>query len=206
MWETMAEATGQRAESRRQMRDRIFGAAMDIIAERGLAQLGMREVAEVAGVARNTVYRYFPSREALLGEMASREARLFQKRLFQAAEGARSDQDRLAVIVRHAAWHVREHPILRQLIETEPGFLLRALRRRYADIRDGVAEVARPAARESDLVKAGLLSEDQFIDWLTRLLISAYLFPDPNPERMARGLSSLHEKAVASAGALRRRA
>jgi len=29
-------------------------------------------------------------------------------------------------------------------------------------------------------------------DWLTRILVSVYLFPDPEPERMARQLGAVY--------------
>ena len=47
----------------------IVEAAAIVLAARG-SQASMSEVAEAAGVARATVYRYFPSRQALLDEVA----------------------------------------------------------------------------------------------------------------------------------------
>jgi TetR/AcrR family transcriptional regulator, mexCD-oprJ operon repressor len=47
----------------------IVDAAARVLAERG-EQASMTEVATAAGVARATVYRYFPSREALLTRVA----------------------------------------------------------------------------------------------------------------------------------------
>ncbi len=48
----------------------IVEAAASVLAERG-EQASMTDVAAAAGVARATVYRYFPSREALLAELAA---------------------------------------------------------------------------------------------------------------------------------------
>jgi TetR/AcrR family transcriptional repressor of mexCD-oprJ operon len=47
----------------------ILDAAARVLAEQG-KQASMTDVAAAAGVARATVYRYFPSRQALLGELA----------------------------------------------------------------------------------------------------------------------------------------
>lgn len=56
--------------------DRIVDAADDIIAERG-ASLRIADVARALGVTRQTVYRYFPSSEALLVVCAMRSANGF---------------------------------------------------------------------------------------------------------------------------------
>jgi TetR/AcrR family transcriptional regulator, mexCD-oprJ operon repressor len=47
----------------------ILQGATQILSEQG-EQASMSDVAEAAGVARATVYRYFPTREALLAELA----------------------------------------------------------------------------------------------------------------------------------------
>ena len=51
---------GQRAR-----RDRIIGAAIDLLAAHGYEAVQMRDVAEAGGVALGTVYRYFSSKEHL---------------------------------------------------------------------------------------------------------------------------------------------
>jgi AcrR family transcriptional regulator len=55
------------------LRDRIVSGILDtaaeVLAERGEAA-SMAEIAEAAGVGRATLYRYFPSREALLAGLA----------------------------------------------------------------------------------------------------------------------------------------
>src|SRR5207237_10123919 len=46
-------------------KDRILAAALEMIGDRGLAQLSMDELAGRAGVSRATIYRLFPGKPAL---------------------------------------------------------------------------------------------------------------------------------------------
>ena len=60
---------------RQALQQRVAGAIVDaaarVLADRG-EQASMTDVAAAAGVARATVYRYFPTRDALLAEVARR--------------------------------------------------------------------------------------------------------------------------------------
>lgn len=51
----------------------ILAAARRCYLERGIADTGMKEVALEAGVARSTLYRYFPSRDEVLVAVVMRE-------------------------------------------------------------------------------------------------------------------------------------
>jgi AcrR family transcriptional regulator len=61
----------------------ILDGAAHLLANGG-EQASMNEVAEAAGVARATVYRYFPNREALLDELAQTAVRDVDTRLASA--------------------------------------------------------------------------------------------------------------------------
>jgi TetR/AcrR family transcriptional regulator, regulator of autoinduction and epiphytic fitness len=50
----------------RRTRQAVLPAALSVLAERGFANFTMEGVAEAAGVAKSTVYRYWPTRLALL--------------------------------------------------------------------------------------------------------------------------------------------
>ena len=52
--------------AQRERRDRMLEAAMKLAAEGGYDAVQMREVADGAGVALGTLYRYFPSKVHLL--------------------------------------------------------------------------------------------------------------------------------------------
>jgi AcrR family transcriptional regulator len=64
MTTTTAEARPMRADARRN-RERVIGAARRCMARQGL-DAGMEEIARRAGVGVGTVYRHFPTKEALI--------------------------------------------------------------------------------------------------------------------------------------------
>jgi TetR/AcrR family transcriptional repressor of mexCD-oprJ operon len=72
---------------RQPLQQRVAGAILDgaahVFALQG-DQANMNDVAAAAGVARATVYRYFPSREALLAELAQSAVRDVEERLTSA--------------------------------------------------------------------------------------------------------------------------
>jgi len=75
------------AAPRQALQERVAGAILDAAARVLLArgeQASMNDVATAAGVARATVYRYFPNRQALLDELAEAAVRGAGERLDQA--------------------------------------------------------------------------------------------------------------------------
>jgi TetR/AcrR family transcriptional regulator, mexCD-oprJ operon repressor len=85
------------------LQQRVAAAILDGAAQlfaSGGEQASMNEVAEAAGVARATVYRYFPNREALLDELAQTAVRDVDMRLASARIDAVSPEEGVARAVR----------------------------------------------------------------------------------------------------------
>jgi AcrR family transcriptional regulator len=60
------KAPGRRERKAAEMRDRIFRAAIELIAERGLASVTVEQITERADVGKGTFFNYFPNKEAVL--------------------------------------------------------------------------------------------------------------------------------------------
>lgn len=180
-------------------RVRILDGAMRAIARHGLTKLGMNDVSESAGVSRGTLYRYFPSREELLDHLAEHESRRFRERVDEALKSAPRGETRLEVALLRVARYAREHPAIRRLVETEPAFVLGYLRDRFPALRAMCHELFAPVLRETEPVQVGAVTAEQMVDWLTRVMISAVLLPDPEPDEMARGLTAVY-RLLARAG------
>jgi len=187
-----ARGTGQGGELNPRTRTRILDGALQAIAHHGLSKLGMSDVSEHAGVSRGTLYRYFPGREELLQNLAAFESERFQQRVGEALRSAPPGEAQLRVALQHVAQYVNQHPAIQRLIENEPAFILRYVREQFRPLCAVTGALFAPLLAATDPVRRGLATTDQMVDWLTRVMISAVLFPDPDPERMARSLTAVY--------------
>lgn len=182
---------GQSGELSPRTRARIFEGALQAIARHGLTKLGMQDVSEHAGVSRGTLYRYFPNRDILLRSLAEFERERFQQRVGEALRSAPAGAARLNVALQHVARYVSEHPAIRRLIENEPAFVLRYLRDQFPALCATTGVFFAPLVATAEPVRQGVATPEQLVDWLTRVMISAVLFPDQDPDRMARSLTAV---------------
>jgi AcrR family transcriptional regulator len=58
--------TGLRERKKRQTRDALTRAALELFAERGYDETTLAEIAEAAGVSTRTIFAYFPGKEDIL--------------------------------------------------------------------------------------------------------------------------------------------
>ena len=70
----MATALAARA---RPARERILETAYDLFARRGVRDVGIDEIVERSGVAKATLYRHFPSKDALVLAFLDRREQLW---------------------------------------------------------------------------------------------------------------------------------
>lgn len=186
-----AAGNGHSGELNARTRTRILDGALQAIGRHGIAKLGMNDVSEHAGVSRGTLYRYFPNREELLQSLAEAETARFHARVSDALRVAPQGV-RLRVVLEHVARYVNEHPAIPRLIETEPAFVLRYLREQFPALCAATASVLAPLLRGTRPVRQEVATTDQLVEWLTRMMISAVLFPAADPDAMARGLTAVY--------------
>jgi AcrR family transcriptional regulator len=187
---------------RERTRQRILDGAVAAVARHGLAKLDMGDVSASAGVSRGTLYRYFDGRDALLGELSVHEALRFWKGCLDALAEA-PEGSRVEVLFRQATRRVHEHAALRRMLETDPALVLRAVREQFPRIRGQLESLLAPQLATAPWVRDGVLSATGLADWITRLMVSAFLVPPDEPESLARGLRALMEPAAAGVGEAR---
>ena len=181
-----------RGTIREATRERILEGAMKAVSSHGLSKLEMTDVSASAGVSRGTLYRYFSNRNELLHSLTVREAHNFWTRCVEALEDCEQDEERLKLLMLHATRYVREHAALQRLLETDPAFILSSLRQSFFTVRDELGRLLVPALKNSGPVKAGIVSVEQLVDWLTRILVTAYLFPTEDNAAMESAMEAMH--------------
>jgi AcrR family transcriptional regulator len=92
--------------------DRILDAAGELFAERGVATVGMAEIAAAAGCSRATLYRYFPNRLELRAAFVHRAARRLGAEVAAKVDGVPDPERRLEKAVLAAVAGVRSDPTM----------------------------------------------------------------------------------------------
>ena len=92
--------------------DQIVDAAARLFAEKGVAAVGMAEVARAAGCSRATLYRYFDSRDAVRAAFVDREARRIGAEVIDAVATIVDPHEQLVAAVLAALGAVRRDETL----------------------------------------------------------------------------------------------
>jgi AcrR family transcriptional regulator len=179
-------------------RTRILDAAFRTVATYGLSRFTVDDVARTADLSRQTVYRYFDSKDALIVALVFREEEEFIEGVRRAHAEAATLVDAMERAMLYCLRLAREHPLLDRLLESEPEVLLPYLTTRAGGlIARGRAVIEELAAARSD-VRPELVH--RAADLATRAVISYVLTPgDDAPEGVAR------ETATVLSAVLRKR-
>jgi AcrR family transcriptional regulator len=155
-------------------RRRLVTAAASCVARWGVAKTTLDDVARAAGTSRASAYRAFPGgKDAVLAELARTELDAFFAALAAAGRDADGAEDLVATLLVTATRALREHPVVRTLVEHEPGLVASHLGfHRFdaalAEVRRRLAPVLEPTLGAS----AGEVAE-----WAARIVLSFALHP-----------------------------
>jgi AcrR family transcriptional regulator len=109
---TAAGRQGTRSRSQHERRKRIMAAAAALASRGGVEKMQMRTVADRAGVALGTLYRYFPSKINLVAAVASEELDLLEASLDRRPPGASTPSGRATEVLMRAARGLMREPEL----------------------------------------------------------------------------------------------
>lgn len=172
-------------------RQSILAATMRALSQFGIARLSLEDVAREAGLSRQTVHRYFGTKDELIRAAIVREEEAFVARVRAAVDGHHDVRPAVEAAFSTALRQAREHPLLDRLLATEPEALLPFL----LTGRGPVLSVAEPVMRDVLSERLPHLSDDQLhriADASARLVVSYAINPNGElVEQVASGLADL---------------
>jgi AcrR family transcriptional regulator len=157
--------------------ERILAGALRALARFGPRRLSLGDVCREAQVSRATLFRYYPTKDELLGATARHIERDFRATLIAAAERS-SEADRLGAVIGAMLDFVELRPATTQLLSVEPGFVLEFLTQERVNLTRIVRDEV-PAVRNGDM------SEAELAELLIHVANAAFLIPSTRLERLS---------------------
>jgi AcrR family transcriptional regulator len=159
----------------RRSRERIRASALDLLSEHGLGGFSVDEVSRRSGVAKTTIYRHWPTGEALALDAAAGSSAPLDIRDTGTLEGdIRSLAAQLGDLLQTAAWSAIV-PSLVDAAERDPQFaeLHSRVQRGHADalravIARGVDRGDLAAHTDADVIVAGVFGPLYYRRWFSR--------------------------------------
>ena len=78
---------GRRERHRTEVRERLFGAALKLFAERGYLETTVEDITEAADVGKGTFFNYFPTKEHVLATLGAERVAAVERALAKAKAG-----------------------------------------------------------------------------------------------------------------------
>ncbi|MFM7062608.1 MAG: TetR/AcrR family transcriptional regulator [Actinomycetes bacterium] len=182
---------------------RLLDAALEAATIHGIAKLSMGDVARRAELSRQTLYRHFPSKDALVAAVVTSETTHLIEQVVAAAVEETEPRAALEAGLLAALTVLRDHPLLDRLVRTEPEALLPLLTTDSSPVMVQVRNVVEAIlAQGSPDLTHDAVALRRFADVVTRLLISyAVSAPDDPPEVVAHYLSTFLVHGAVASGA-----
>ena len=170
--------------------ERILIAALGLIGRQGVQRLGMAQIADAAGVARGTLYRYFPSRDHVLAAAADYDEVRFRAGLDEVLASVRAPEEKIGAFVGYAFDFIRSHPA-RPLFESEPGFVLSYLLDHLPAMRGELIGRLGDALDTVPAVRNGHLDRERLADVIVRLFVSSWIIPETDEASLVDSLRGI---------------
>lgn len=161
----------------------------------------MSAIAAAAGVSRPTLYKWFPSKEALLDAFTAYEEELFDARLAAVVEAQRTPARKLDAAVRLLITYL-DGLMGPDPIGADPAYAIQSLASSLEPQTAAFVQLLGAALDTVPAVRLGHLTREQAAELFLRLAYSHYLIPHPDPEvllAILRSLAGLSRRLITSA-------
>lgn len=166
------------------MRMRILQAGLRYVAMHGASRISMSGVADMANVARGTVYRYFANSDELLDAVGEFVRASFETRIAALARAVPDPRERLAQLLDEPVDDDTWGAVLR-LREFQPAFTLEFL---TAHMPDYIKACRRAFAADFKKNDYGM-TLDNFVKTIARILVTGTLLNDDRAMTRRLGLA-----------------
>lgn len=104
------ERQGDGARPSRARRAAILACSAELFARRGVAATTVRDIGEAAGVLSGSLYHYFPSKDAIAGEVLAGFMDDVQRRFAEVEHRSHTPEETLRGLVHATLAVIEEHP------------------------------------------------------------------------------------------------
>jgi len=169
----------------------------------GLSRTTVEDVARTAALSRQTIYRYFPSKDHLILALVLREEERFLDGARDAFEAAPDLGGAIRGSILFCLRFAREHPLLDRLLADDAETFLPFLTTRGAPVIARARETFTRLVLRRSWVRADVV--EQLADTAARVVVSYALSPpDRDPETVATDLARIMTIALTGKEASRR--
>lgn len=167
----------------------ILEATRRVIAERGPEKLTLSAIAKTAGVSRPTLYRWFPSKDALLDALTTYEEERFVLELRAVIEAQSTSVRRLDAALRCLVTYL-DDLMGPDPVGADPAFAIQSLADSLGPQTASFVRLVGDALEAVPSVRLGHLSREAAAELFLRLAYSHYLMPHPDSEVLLANLRS----------------
>lgn len=156
---------------------RILDALLHALPRHGVRKVSMTDVSNEAGMSRGTVYRYFSTKEELLGALGTYVIDQYRLSLKRAIEANPDSERRIGVVIEAIAAFTESRPQLERLTESEPEFVLKFWRDNFDDLLAPIQEAIGPAFVSAQTGRRRPRDLNAVAESILRLALSYQMIP-----------------------------
>lgn len=176
------------------VQDNILDNAAECFIRLGIERSGMKDIAHAAGVARSTLYRYFPTRDAMLIAVIEREMLEMAATMKRKLKAYTRPADHLVEGLVIAIDEIPKRPLLNAVFAADEASRVRRVVWNSDTIvklgEDFLADVITPAIEQNLLQDTA--APEVLAEWVYRILISFLTLPSNYVRNRKQLRTTLH--------------